>query len=93
MVEQFVAGVGTAANAVFQMQRCRRAFSASHFAIATAVVSAGGTYSRWVSGPLNQRLGHPMFFTLAFLASFPSWCCVHFVPKDPIEPSPPAAAG
>ena len=65
------------------MQRCRRAFSASHYAMATVIVSVAATIFSWVSGALNEWLGNVAFFTLAFLASFPSLVLVHFVPKDP----------
>ena len=88
LVEQLAAGFGMAASTVFLMQRCRRAFSASHFAMATSVVSLASTFSGYVSGPLNGRLGHPIFFTLAFAASLPSLILVLFVPKTPIEVDP-----
>jgi PAT family beta-lactamase induction signal transducer AmpG len=88
LVEQLAAGFGMAASTVFLMQRCRRAFSASHFAMATSVVSLASTFSGYVSGPLNGRLGHPLFFTLAFAASLPSLILVLFVPKTPIEVDP-----
>ena len=95
LVEQFVGGLGMAGANVFLMQRCRRAFSASHFAMATSVVSLAATFSGYASGPLNERLGHPLFFTVAFLASIPSLALVLLVPKTPIEvePAEPAAAG
>jgi len=86
LAEQFVGGLGMAGANVFIMQRCRRAFSASHFAAATSVVSLASTFSGYFSGPLNDRLGHPLFFTVAFLASIPSLILVLFVPKTPIEP-------
>ena len=70
------------------MQRCRRAFSASHFAMATSVVSLASTFSGYASGPLNERLGHPLFFTVAFLASIPSLVLVLLVPKTSIELDP-----
>jgi len=92
IAEQFASGVGTSANAVFLMQRTRRAFSASHYAMATVIVSVAATIFSWVSGALNDWLGNVAFFTIAFLASFPGLVLVHFVPKDPLEPSPPAAA-
>ncbi len=93
IVEQFVGGLGMAGANVFIMQRCRRAFSASHFAAATSVVSLASTFSGFFSGPLNGRLGHPLFFTVAFLASIPSLLLVLWVPKTPIEvDSPPDSA-
>jgi PAT family beta-lactamase induction signal transducer AmpG len=86
LAENFAGGMGMAANSVFQMQRCRAAYSASHFALATAVVSLAATVSGWISGPLAQWLGFPLFFTVAFGASIPSLILVLFVPKTPIEP-------
>jgi PAT family beta-lactamase induction signal transducer AmpG len=88
LVEQFVGGLGMAGANVFLMQRCRRAFSSSHFAMATSVVSLTATFSGFASGPLNTRLGHPLFFTVAFLASIPSLVLVLLVPKVPIELDP-----
>lgn len=92
LVEQLVGGLGMAGATVFLMQRCRRAFSASHFAMATSVVSLASTFSGYLSGPLNDRLGHPLFFTVAFLASIPSLVLVLLVPKTPVEVDPPPAA-
>jgi PAT family beta-lactamase induction signal transducer AmpG len=87
MVEQLVSGIGNAAHVVFLIQRSRGVFSASHYAFATAIVSLGSTLSGYVSGPLNQHFGHPIFFTLAFVASWPALVLVWFVPKDapPVE--------
>lgn len=86
LAEQFAAGIGAAAHVVFLMQRTRAAFSASHYALATAVVSLASTFSGYISGPLNEHLGHPWFFTLAFVASWPSLVLVLFVPRTPLEP-------
>ncbi len=85
LVEQFAAGMGAAAHVVFLMRRCRSAFSASHYALATAVVSLGSTLSGYASGPLNEALGHPLFFTIAFVASWPSLILVLIVPKADLE--------
>lgn len=90
VLEQLAAGVGAAGSAVFLMQRTSSSFSASHFAFATAVVSIGSTLSGYLSGPLDQALGHPLFFTLAFVASWPSLVLAHRVPKVAVESRPPA---
>lgn len=92
LFEQFASGIGGAAHVVFLMRRCRAAFSASHYAFATAIVSLGSTMSGYASGPLNEALGHPLFFTVAFIASWPSLVLVWIVPKTEVEPSPPAPA-
>src|SRR3569832_2128477 len=91
LFEQFASGIGGAAHVVFLMRRCRAAFSASHYAFATAIVSLGSTLSGYASGPLNEALGHPWFFTVAFIASWPSLVLVWIVPKTEVEPSAPAA--
>lgn len=83
--ENLAAGLGTAAHTVFMMQRCRAAFSASHYALATAVVGLSSTLSGSLSGVLNGWLGHPLYFTLAFVMSWPSLVLVWYVPKRPIE--------
>jgi hypothetical protein len=56
--------------------------------MATSVVSLASTFSGYASGPLNERLGHPLFFTVAFLASIPSLVLVLLVPKTSIEGEP-----
>ena len=92
MVEQLAAGIGAAAHVVFLMQRCRAAFSATHYAFATAVVSLGSTISGFISGPINDAVGHPLFFTIAFIASWPSLVLVFLVPRTPLETAKPVAA-
>jgi len=82
LLEQFASGLGASAHAVFLMQRTSRSFSASHFAFATAIVSVGSSISGYISGPLDEALGHTAFFALAFVASWPSLLLVHWVPKD-----------
>jgi MFS family permease len=59
--------------------------------MATSVVSLTATISGFISGPLNDRLGHPLFFTVAFLASIPSLVLVLLVPKTPLEVDPTPA--
>ena len=82
LLEQLASGIGASAHAVFLMQRTSRSFTASHFAFATAVVSVGSTLSGFASGPLDEALGHPAFFTLAFVASWPRRVLAHFVPQE-----------
>jgi PAT family beta-lactamase induction signal transducer AmpG len=85
IAEQLASGLGQSAYTVFMMQRTRGTFSASHYAFATAIVALASTLSGWVSGPLDDHFGHPIFFMLAFLASWPALGLVWFVPKEPVE--------
>ena len=66
--------------------RCSSA-SVSFGFLSSALAS---TFSGYASGPLNDRLGHPLFFTVAFLASIPSLVLVLLVPKTSIEAEPPS---
>ncbi len=84
-IEQFAAGIGASTMTSFLMQRCRRAFSSAHFAFATAIVALTSTLSGAISGHLNGWLGHPRFFMLAFVASWPSLVLVLLVPRTPLE--------
>lgn len=81
-LEQLAAGIGNAAHTVFLMQRCRARFSASHYAFATAVVALASTLAGIASGHLNTWLGSPLYFTFAFVCSWPSLVLVFFVPRD-----------
>jgi PAT family beta-lactamase induction signal transducer AmpG len=85
IVEQLAAGVGSAAHVVFLMRRCRSAFSASHYAFATAVVALSSTVSGAFSGHLDRVLGHPLYFTLAFVLSWPALVLLFLVPRTPLE--------
>jgi len=94
IIEQFVAGMGQTAFAVFQMQRCRAEFSAAHFAFITSVVGGVSAASGIFAGPLSTWVGWPVFFTLCFVFSAPSLVLVFFVPKIPIEATAqPATTG
>jgi len=92
IIEQFASGIGNASHVVFLMRRSRATFSASHYAFATAIVSLGSTLSGYLSGPLNTKVGHPWFFTCAFLASVPALILVWFVPRQTVEADGPRAA-
>ena len=89
LVEQFASGLGNAAHTVFLMQRCRAAFSASHYAFATAVVAAASTLAGVASGHLNTWLGSPLYFTFSFVCSWPSLVLVFFVPRGRAEEPAP----
>jgi PAT family beta-lactamase induction signal transducer AmpG len=85
LFEQLAAGIGSAAHVCFLMQRCRSTFSASHYAFATAIVGLSSTISGALSGHLDKALGHPLFFTVAFVCSWPALLLVLVVPRAPLE--------
>jgi PAT family beta-lactamase induction signal transducer AmpG len=80
VVEQLVAGVGTAAFTVFILRRCFGTYKATHYAVATAIMSLAMTVSGSVSGYLAARVGFPVFFMVAFFAAFPGVILARRVP-------------
>jgi len=85
-IEQFAGGMGQAAQQVYLMQRVRRAFSASHYAFATALTAVGTTFSGAFSGKLYGAVGMRWYFILCLGFGLPSMILALIVPKTPIEP-------
>lgn len=82
LVEQFVAGIGTAGLMVFLMRRCQGAHKASHFAIASALMSVATTIAGTVSGKIADRVGFAAFFLIAFAVAIPGMILSFFVPTN-----------
>lgn len=92
LVEQLVAGIGTAGLMVFLMRRCHGAYKASHFAIASALMSIPTTLAGIVCGKLAARYGFPIFFLIAFCAAVPGMILSWFVPTNRADEAVPAAS-
>ena len=92
VIEQFSGGMGATAQTVYLMQRSRRAFSASHYAFATAVTAVGTTVFGLASGHLYRALGHRWYFVFSFVCGIPALILVLLVPKNPVDEPPPVAA-
>ncbi len=82
IVEQLVAGVGTAAFLVFLMRRCSAEHKVSHYAIASALMSVATTGAGSASGYLAAHVGFATFFVLAWAASVPGVVLSRWVPKE-----------
>ncbi|HZF52516.1 MAG TPA: MFS transporter [Polyangiaceae bacterium] len=82
VVEQLVAGVGTAALMSFIMRCASGEYKASHFAIATSLMSVAMTGLGSASGFLADRYGFVYFFALAFAASLPGVALSFWAPKE-----------
>lgn len=92
VIEQFTGGLGSTAHVVYMMRRCRRAYSASHYAFASSVVALGSMITGAFSGHLDARLGHLAYFITCFGFFVPSLLLVLIVPKTPLDPSDAAAS-
>ncbi len=78
--EQAAAGLGTAVLMVFLMQRCRKGFEATHFAIGSALMSLASTVAGSYSGFLVRDVGFTLFFLLSFVAAIPALFLAFFMP-------------
>jgi PAT family beta-lactamase induction signal transducer AmpG len=84
-VEQFTGNLAATALTVFLMRRCRKQFSASHYAFFTALTALGRTIAGGFSGHLFRDLGPVGYFTLCCAVALPAVILVHFVPKTDIQ--------
>jgi PAT family beta-lactamase induction signal transducer AmpG len=80
VLEQLAGSLAGTAATVLLMRRCRRAFSASHYAFFTALVSLGSTLSGGLSGHLYELVGRVPYFALTVVASVPALVLVTRVP-------------
>lgn len=83
IVEQVAAGLGTAAYNNFLMRQVHPDFKATHYAIATGMMSLTTMLGGVLSGFGAKNFGYAMFFTLAFLASLPGLILVPLVARRP----------
>jgi PAT family beta-lactamase induction signal transducer AmpG len=89
VLEQLAGSLAGTAATVFLMRRCRRAFSASHYAFFTALVSLGSTMSGGLSGHLYELVGRVPYFALTLAASVPALFLVTRVPLAVLEEEGP----
>ncbi len=91
LLENFGAGLGTAAFMVYIMRCCDPRHRAAHMAIVTALMSLGFTAAGGVSGYIAAEIGFAAYFFFTFLATIPAMVILPFAPHlDGREEAPPA---
>ena len=70
-VENLSGGMGTAAFVAFLMALCHRSFTATQYALLSAVAAVGRIFVGPPSGYLVSYTGWPLFFFITFLAALP----------------------
>ncbi|OZB74576.1 MAG: muropeptide transporter AmpG [Halothiobacillus sp. 14-55-98] len=70
-LEHFTGGLGTAAFVALLMAACDIRYSATQFALLSAIASLGRVYLGPVAGLTVTALGWPSFFVLTFIAALP----------------------
>jgi len=82
-VENLCGGLGTAAFVGLLMAMCRQQFSATQFALLSALSAVGRTY---LAGPLTpwlvEHVGWPGFFMLTVLIALPGLALLYLRRKD-----------
>lgn len=71
-LENLTGGMGTAAFVALLMALCDRRFTATQFALLTAVASLGRVFAGPPAGYLVDALGWPVFFALTFVIALPA---------------------
>lgn len=70
-VENFCAGLVTAAFVAYLMSQCNHAFTATQYALLSSLMAVANTFLAAPAGELAKGVGWPTFFLLTLLASLP----------------------
>lgn len=89
--ENFCSGLSTAALLAFLMSLCNKKYSATQYALLSAVMSLGRVFIGPFAGALVLAIGWPQFFVISFVLCFPSIVLLMFI-KDKVVNYAPATA-
>jgi PAT family beta-lactamase induction signal transducer AmpG len=78
-IENFVIGLVTSGFVAFLMGACDRRFTATQYALLTALMAAGNAFAQWASGALAAALDYPTFLVVAMLAGIPGVALIPLV--------------
>lgn len=81
-LENITGGMGTAAFVALLMSLCSRQFSATHYALLSALAAVGRIYVSPVSGVLAETIGWPEFFLFSALAALPGLLMLAWMRKS-----------
>ena len=70
-LENITSGMGTAAFVALLMSLCNNQFSATHYALLSALAAVGRIYVSPVAGVLSESLGWPNFFLFSVVMAVP----------------------
>ncbi|WP_232537258.1 AmpG family muropeptide MFS transporter [Cystobacter fuscus] len=87
-------GMATTAFGAFTMSLCNKRFSATQFALLSALANFGGRMLSATSGFLAEGIGWAGFFGLTVVLALPALVLLAFLPEgiaQPVEEPPPAS--
>ncbi len=71
-LENLAGGMGTAAYLALLMSACDRRYTATQFALLSAVASLGRVFAGPPAGYMVEAVGWPLFFVMTFLLALPA---------------------
>ena len=74
--ESFCSGLGTAALLAFLMSICRKEYSATQYAVLSALFRVTGIIAGTLSGWTAEKLGYAQYFALTFFLSLPAFAFI-----------------
>lgn len=83
-IENFCTGMSTAALLAFMMSLCNHRYTASQFAVLSAVASVGRVFLGPLASFLVENIGWTEFFIATFVISFPGIICLMLL-KDKVS--------
>lgn len=91
--ENLASGMGTAAFVAFAMALCNHSFSATQYALLSAIASLGRILFGPITGGLVEAMGWTNFFVLTFFAALPGLWLVWSMRRqiDAVEKAQPQA--
>ena len=75
-IESFCGGLGTAAFLAFLMSICKKEFSATQYAVLSALFRVTGIIAGASSGLAAYNMGYPLYFALTFFLSLPAFAFI-----------------
>ncbi len=75
--ENLAGGMGTAAFVALLMALCDVRYTATQYALLSALAAVGRVYVGPVAGQLAQTWGWPAFFLFSFVAALPGLVLLH----------------
>ncbi len=79
--ENIASGMGTAAFVALLMGLCNHRYTATHYALLSALAAVGRIYVSPLSGVLSEAIGWPLFFLFSTLAAVPGLAMVWWMRK------------
>ena len=89
--ENLASGMGTAAFVALAMSLCNHSFSATQYALLSALASLGRVLFGPVTGELVAAIGWANFFLVTFVAALPGLWLLWLL-RDQLAPAPPHPA-